>query len=71
MADDEVQRVASAGPCATFSIQPPESFDFTKPQEWAKWIRRFERFRLANIYRDESPLPLGRATRQLLGPGGN
>ncbi|XP_014877529.1 uncharacterized protein LOC106939594 [Poecilia latipinna] len=48
MAEDDVQRVGSVGPSATFSIQPPESFDFTKPQEWAKWIRRFERFRLAS-----------------------
>ncbi|KAL7865994.1 hypothetical protein SRHO_G00112410 [Serrasalmus rhombeus] len=43
------QRVAvGAGPCATFNIQPPESFDFSKPQEWDKWIRRFERFCLAS-----------------------
>ena len=39
---------AGAGPCATFNIQPPESFDFSKPHEWDKWIRRFERFRLAS-----------------------
>ena len=39
---------ATTGPCATFNIQPPESFDFSKPQEWDKWIRRFERFRLAS-----------------------
>lgn len=25
-----------------------EFFDFSKPQEWAKWIRRFERFHLAS-----------------------
>ncbi len=43
------QRVAAGpGPCATFNIQPPESFDFSKLQEWDKWIRRFERFRLAS-----------------------
>lgn len=47
MADETAQR-APAGPSATFSIQPPESFDFSKPQEWSKWIRRFERFRLAS-----------------------
>lgn len=35
-------------PTATFSIQPLESFDFTKPQEWECWIRRFDRFRLAS-----------------------
>ena len=40
--------VIAAGPCATFNIQPPESFDFSRPQEWDKWIRRFERFRLAS-----------------------
>nr|XP_055068361.1 uncharacterized protein LOC129450004 [Misgurnus anguillicaudatus] len=33
---------------ATFTIQPPEPFDFTKPQEWERWIRRFDRFRLAS-----------------------
>lgn len=32
----------------TFNIQPPEPFDFTKPLDWTKWIRRFERFRLAS-----------------------
>lgn len=31
-----------------FTIQPPEAFTFSKPQEWEKWIRRFERFRLAS-----------------------
>lgn len=33
---------------ATFSIQPPDPFDFGKPHEWPKWIRRFERFRQAS-----------------------
>ncbi|XP_054871220.1 uncharacterized protein K02A2.6-like [Amphiprion ocellaris] len=35
-------------PNATFTIQPPEPFDFAKPQQWEKWIRRFERFRQAS-----------------------
>lgn len=35
-------------PGASFSIQPPEPFDFSKPHEWTKWIRRFERFRQAS-----------------------
>lgn len=35
-------------PSATFTINPPEPFDFSKPQEWEKWSRRFERFRLAS-----------------------
>lgn len=46
----EAQRplVVRTDASATFSIQPPECFDFTKPQEWDKWIRRFERFRVAS-----------------------
>jgi len=30
---------------ATFQIAPPEQFNFTQPDKWPKWIRRFERFR--------------------------
>ena len=30
---------------ATFQVTPPENFSFTHPEEWPKWIRRFERFR--------------------------
>ena len=30
---------------ATFQVTPPENFSFTDPEEWPKWIRRFERFR--------------------------
>lgn len=40
--------MAQPTPTATFTIQPPEPFDFTKPQEWERWIRRFDRFRLAS-----------------------
>ena len=32
---------------ATFQVSPQEKFTF-KPEEWSKWIRRFERFRLAS-----------------------
>ena len=32
----------------SFQVAPPDSFVFTKPNEWPKWIRRFERFRLAS-----------------------
>lgn len=39
---------ANALPSATFSIQPPEAFNFSKPQDWERWICRFERFRLAS-----------------------
>ena len=30
-----------------FQVTPPEPFIFARPEEWLKWIRRFERFRLA------------------------
>ena len=29
---------------ASIPIQPPQQFDFKKPDEWAKWKRRFEQF---------------------------
>ena len=28
---------------ATFQVTPPENFSFTHPEEWPKWIRRYER----------------------------
>ena len=33
---------------ATYQIPPPEKFNFSCPEEWHKWIRRFERFRQAS-----------------------
>ena len=33
---------------ATFQVPPPEPFDFTRPEGWEKWFRRFERFRTAS-----------------------
>ena len=45
---DDPADMAQPTPTATFTIQPPEPFDFTKPQEWERWIRRFDRFRLAS-----------------------
>lgn len=44
LSEGVVSRMAST-PSATFNIQPPEPFDFSKPHEWTRWIRRFERFR--------------------------
>ena len=29
---------------ASYQIAPPETFNFARPEEWPKWIRRFERF---------------------------
>ena len=33
---------------ASVRLQPPSSFDFKQPDEWPKWKRRFEQFRLAS-----------------------
>jgi len=29
-------------------LQPPEPFDFKSPDDWPRWKRRFEQFRLAS-----------------------
>ena len=31
-----------------YQMSPPEQFKFSHPEEWPKWIRRFERFRKAS-----------------------
>lgn len=33
---------------ASYQIAPPQRFNFSQPEEWPKWIRRFERFRQAS-----------------------
>ena len=33
---------------ATYQVSPPEQFNFSRPEEWPKWARRFERFRKAS-----------------------
>ena len=33
---------------ATFQVAPPETFDFSSPEQWPGWSRRFERFRTAS-----------------------
>ena len=33
---------------ATYQISPPEKFNFHQPDDWSKWIHRFERFRQAS-----------------------
>ena len=40
---------------AAFQISPPSSFDFTKPEEWPRWVRRFDRFRISSGL-DEQPV---------------
>lgn len=46
--DRAAARTAPVMAAATFTIKPPEPFDFSKPHEWEKWIRQFEHFRLAS-----------------------
>jgi hypothetical protein len=29
----------------SYQLTPPENFNFNRPEEWPKWLRRFERFR--------------------------
>ena len=33
---------------ASYQIAPPEKLDFSQPEQWPKWSRRFERFRQAS-----------------------
>ena len=33
---------------ASFQVSMPEPFTFSRPEEWGRWIRRFERFRVAS-----------------------
>ena len=43
----------SIRPVANIQVTPPEKFSF-KPEEWPKWIQRFERFRKATRLDKES-----------------
>ena len=33
---------------AQFRLQPPEPFNFRTPDDWPRWKRRFEQFRVAS-----------------------
>ena len=33
---------------ASLPLEGPKEFDFTSPENWPKWMRRFERFRAAS-----------------------
>ena len=33
---------------ATNQVMPPEPFDFSRPEEWPRWLRRFQRFSIAS-----------------------
>ena len=39
---------------ASYQVPPPKPFNFTKPEEWPNWIRRFERFRQASGLSEKS-----------------
>uniref|UniRef100_A0A3P8TBN5 ribonuclease H n=1 Tax=Amphiprion percula TaxID=161767 RepID=A0A3P8TBN5_AMPPE len=45
--DREETRDSATEMATTVQLLPPEPFDFSCPSEWPKWIRRFERFRIA------------------------
>ena len=32
----------------TLTLQPPAPFDFSKPDDWPKWIKCFEQYRVAS-----------------------
>ena len=38
---------------ATIKLEPPEPFDFKKPELWTRWIKRFEQYRIASGLSDE------------------
>ena len=33
---------------ATLQLKPPDHFDFKQPDNWPKWKKRFEQFRIAS-----------------------
>ena len=39
---------------ATVQLQPPDPFDFKKPDDWPRWRRRFEQYRVASGLAEES-----------------
>ena len=51
MADDPTERAEDPTEremAGTYQVVTPERFNFSHPEEWQKWIRRFERFRKAS-----------------------
>ena len=39
---------------AHIQLTPPEPFNFKRPDDWQKWRRRFEQFRIASGLGDKS-----------------
>ena len=40
---------------SAIQLQPPEPFNFRKPDKWPRWIKRFEQFRLASALSTANP----------------
>ena len=39
---------------AAFRLNPPEQFNFDKPETWKSWLKRFKRYRVASKLDDDS-----------------
>ena len=39
---------------AALQLKVPEPFDFKKPEEWPRWKKRFEQYRIASGLGEES-----------------
>ena len=44
----------SGGMAMSLQLKPPDNFDFSKPDTWQKWKKRFEQFRVASGLKEES-----------------
>ena len=51
-------------------LQPPEPFNFKTPDDWPRWKRRFEQFRIASGLSEESQLKQVSTFLYCLGKGG-
>ena len=39
---------------AAYQVAPPEQFDFSRLDDWPKWVRRFEKFRCMSGLTDKA-----------------
>ena len=39
---------------AALQLKPPEPFNFKTPDEWPRWCKRFEQFRIASGLSEDS-----------------
>lgn len=46
----------SPAPISSYQIRPPDPFDFTKANDFERWHRQFERFRVASNLAQASDL---------------